>query len=63
MCYFTNLSVLGLPSGLSNNAGNNTKSPKIELLIIAIINVANCRVGLNSANKNGNIEQQLMSIV
>ena len=35
----------------------------MELLIIAIISVANCLVGLNSASRNGSIEQQLMSMV
>ena len=51
------------PSGLSSSAGSSTRSPKIEVLIIAIINIANCLVGLNSANMNGNIEQQLINIV
>jgi hypothetical protein len=35
----------------------------MEVLIIAIISIANCRVGLNAANINGNIEQQLISMV
>jgi hypothetical protein len=51
------------PSGPSSSAGSSTKSPKIDVLIIAIIKIANCRVGLNWASMNGSIEQQLISIV
>lgn len=55
--------VFHFPSGLSSSAGSSIKSPRIEVLIMAIINIANCRVGLKSANMKGSIEQQLISMV
>jgi hypothetical protein len=51
------------PRGLSNNAGNKTKSPRMELPIIAIIKHANCFVGTKSENMNGSIERQLINMV
>jgi hypothetical protein len=55
--------VFHFPSGLKSNAGSSTRSPRIDVLIMAIISMANCRVGLKAANMNGTIEQQLISIV